>query len=151
MARVSKLMYYYLHIGNKYAHTSESYKRLWKIDLMVAESQQKYCLGILLFVHFAFWSFFKLNFKNFRQDIHLLVLHRPNHCLLSPIYLNFLTLPAFSHSWLKPLLFFQPPFNLLSMNWPCMLPILFVKCRLALKACLMLEAKDIHLLLSPQV
>lgn len=131
----------------------ENYKWLWKIDLIVAEIQQKYFLRafFLLFVHFAFVCvvLFLMNFKAFRQDIHLLVLHRPFHHLTSPIYLSFLTLQAFSQSWLKSLLFFRILLSQLGMDSPrCLFSL---KCRLALKACCMLKAKDIHLFLPLKV
>lgn len=92
---------------------------------------------------------FLMNFKAFRQDIHLLVLHRPFRHLMSPIYLSFLTLQAFSHSWLKPLLFFRILLCQLGMDSPrCLFSL---KCRLALKAYCLLKAKDIHLFLPLKV
>ena len=101
----------------------ENYKRLWKIDLIVVESQQKYFLRALFFVCslclcvcVCVCVCVLMNFKAFRQDIYLLVLHRPFHHLMSSIYLSFLTLQAFSHSWLKSLLFFQILLNQLSMD-----------------------------------
>lgn len=97
----------------------ENYKWLWKIDLIVVESQQKYFLRALFFVCslcFCVCVCVLMNFNAFRQDIYLLVLHWPFHHLMSPIYLSFLTLQAFSHSWLKPLLFFQILLNQLSAD-----------------------------------
>ena len=131
----------------------ENYKWLWKIDLIVAEIQQKYFLRHFLFVCSLCFCvcgfFFLMNFKAFRQDIHLLVLHRPFHHLMSPIYLSFLTLQAFSQSWLKSLLFFRILLSQLGMDSPrCLFSL---KCRLALKAYCMLKAKDIHLFLPLKV
>ena len=105
------------------------------------------CLFTLLL--YVWFFFFLMKFKDFWQDIHLLVLHRPFHYLMSPIYLSFLTLQAFSQSWLKSLLFFRILLSQLGMDSPrCLFSL---KCRLALKAYCMLKAKDIHLFLPLKV